>query len=145
MQCRRPGFDLWVGKIPWIREWQPTPVFFPGESHGQRNLWGYSPWDSKESDTTEQLILLLFLNKKKFKVTVTGVATSHLVNTTNRISSCLCLVLPSLAHCFCAGLFTIASSCYIPSAISMYQAETEERSKWRVEEMTETSHQRDFH
>ena len=145
MQCRRPGFDLWVGKIPWIREWEPTPVFFPGESHGPRSLWGYSPWDSKESDTTEQLILLLFLNKKKFKVTVTGVATSHLVNTTNRIPSCLCLVLPSLAHCFCAGQFTIASSCCIPSAISMYQAEREERSKWRAEEMTETSHQRGFH
>ena len=36
-----PGFDLWVGKIPWRRSWQPTPVFLPGESHGQRNLAGY--------------------------------------------------------------------------------------------------------
>ena len=33
-----------VGKIPWRREWQPTPVFFPAEFHGQRNLAGYSPW-----------------------------------------------------------------------------------------------------
>ena len=40
---------------PWRREWQPTPVFFPGKSHGQRSLAGYSPWDLKESDTTEQL------------------------------------------------------------------------------------------
>ena len=50
-QCRRPkrrGFDPWVGKIPWRRAWQPTPVFLPGESHGQRSLVGY-----KESDTTE--------------------------------------------------------------------------------------------
>ena len=35
MQCRRPEFDPWVGKIPWRREWLPTPVFWPGEFHGQ--------------------------------------------------------------------------------------------------------------
>ena len=38
-QCRRGrkcGFDPWVGKITWRRQWQPTPVFLPGESHGQR-------------------------------------------------------------------------------------------------------------
>ena len=53
-QCRRPGFDPQVGKIPWRREWQPTPVFLPGEFHGQRTLEGYNPWGHKESDTTEQ-------------------------------------------------------------------------------------------
>ena len=37
-QCRRPGFDPWVGKIPWRREWQPTPVFLPAKSQGQRSL-----------------------------------------------------------------------------------------------------------
>ena len=37
------GFDRWVGKIPWRRAWQPTPVFLPGESHGQRSLAGSSP------------------------------------------------------------------------------------------------------
>ena len=52
-QCRRRGFDSWVRKIPWRRAWQPTPVFLPGESHGQRSLVGYSPWGHKESDTTE--------------------------------------------------------------------------------------------
>ena len=54
-QCRRRGFDPWVWKIPWRRKWQPTPVFLPGESHGQRSLAGYSPWGRKESDTTERL------------------------------------------------------------------------------------------
>ena len=49
------GFNLWVGKIPRRREWQPTPVFFPREFHGQRSLAGCSPWGHKESDTTEQL------------------------------------------------------------------------------------------
>jgi len=40
------------GKIPWKRKWQPTPLFLPGESHGQRTLVGYSPWGFKESDMT---------------------------------------------------------------------------------------------
>ena len=50
MRC---GFDPWVGKIPWRRAWQPTPVFLPGESHGQRSLVGYSPWSCKELNMTE--------------------------------------------------------------------------------------------
>ena len=50
----------WVGKIPWSRTWQPTPVFLPGESHGQRSLAGYSPWGHKESDMTEWLSLVQF-------------------------------------------------------------------------------------
>ena len=54
---QRPGFDPWVGKIPWRREWQPTPVFLSGEFHGQRSLAGYSAWGCQESDTTEQLSL----------------------------------------------------------------------------------------
>ena len=42
-RCKRHGFNPWVGKTPWRRVWQPTPVFFPGESHGQMSLAGYSP------------------------------------------------------------------------------------------------------
>ena len=45
-QCwrgQRHGFHPWVGKIPGRRAWQPTPVFLPGESHGQKSLAGYSP------------------------------------------------------------------------------------------------------
>ena len=49
LQCGRPRFHPWVRKIPWRREWQPTPVFLPDESHGQRSLAGYSPWGQKES------------------------------------------------------------------------------------------------
>ena len=52
-QCRRPKFDPWARKIP-RRKWQPTPVFLPGKSHGQRSLAGSSPWTRKESDTTKQ-------------------------------------------------------------------------------------------
>ena len=50
LQCRRPGLDPWVGKVPWGREWPPTSAFLPGESHGQRSLAGYRPWGHKESD-----------------------------------------------------------------------------------------------
>ena len=47
LKCRRPGFDPWDGKIPWRREWLPTPVFLPGEFHGQRSLAVYNPWGHK--------------------------------------------------------------------------------------------------
>ena len=53
----RCGFDPWVGKRPWERKWKPTPVFLPGEFHGQRSLVGYSLWGRKESDTTDGLTL----------------------------------------------------------------------------------------
>ena len=52
-RCKIWGFDPWVGMIPWRRAWQPTPVFLPGEVHGQRSLAGTSPWGGKDSDTTE--------------------------------------------------------------------------------------------
>ena len=55
-QCRkhrRCSFDPWIKKIPWGRAWQPTPVFLPGESHGQRNLAGYSPQGHKELDRSD--------------------------------------------------------------------------------------------
>ena len=50
---KRLRFNPKVRKIPWRRAWQPTPVFLPGESHGQRNLVGYSPQGLKEADRTE--------------------------------------------------------------------------------------------
>ena len=54
LQCGRPGFDPWVGKIPWRRERLPIPVFCPGEFHGL-----YSPWGCKESDTAEWLFTFI--------------------------------------------------------------------------------------
>ena len=47
LHCRRRRFDPWVGKIPQRRAWQPTSVFLPGESHGQRSLAGHSSWSHK--------------------------------------------------------------------------------------------------
>ena len=51
--------DPQAGKIPWRRKWQPTPVFLPAESHGQRSLAGYSPWGFKESEMTERPTLTM--------------------------------------------------------------------------------------
>ena len=48
---RSPSFDPWVRKIHWMRAWQPTPVFLPEESHGQRSLVDYSPQGHRELDT----------------------------------------------------------------------------------------------
>ena len=62
-QCsryKRHGFDPWVRKIPWRRNWQSTPVFFPGKFPKQRSLVGYSAWGHKKSDMIEELALLFF-------------------------------------------------------------------------------------
>ena len=55
LQCRRPGFNLWVGEVHWRRVWQPTPVFLPGEFHRQRRLTGYRP----RGDMTDSLTHIL--------------------------------------------------------------------------------------
>ena len=49
------SFNPRVGKIPWRRKWQPTPVSLPGKSRGQRGMAGYSPWGLKELDTATEL------------------------------------------------------------------------------------------
>ena len=53
VQCRRCGFDPWVGKILWRRAWQPAPVFLSRKSHWQRSLVGYGPWGRKDWHMTE--------------------------------------------------------------------------------------------
>ena len=51
----RYRFNPWVGKFPWRRNWQPTPVFLLGEFHEQRSLVGYSPWGHKSQTRLKQL------------------------------------------------------------------------------------------
>ena len=67
-----PGFDPWVGKIPWRRAWQPTPVFLPRKSYGQRSLVGYSPWGSQSvghnwTTDTHNIVNQLYFNFLKKK------------------------------------------------------------------------------
>ena len=67
-ECGKPGFDFRVGKIPWKREWQPTPVFLPGEFHGQRSLAGYGPQGAKSqtqlSDKHTHTVVKIMLSEK---------------------------------------------------------------------------------
>ena len=53
-ETQMTGFSPWVRNILWMRQWQPTSIFLPGKSHGERSLVGYSPWGRKESDTIER-------------------------------------------------------------------------------------------
>ena len=55
LQCRRPRFSPWVGKIPWRKNWLPTPAFLSEEAHGQRSLGWAIVTRITELDTTEQL------------------------------------------------------------------------------------------
>ena len=81
--------------MPWRRKWQPTPVFLPGKSHGQRGLEGYSLWGCRESDMTEKKIICL---------------SSHYLSI-NHLSCWLCLCgEPWLTHCCCC--------CWVASVVS---------------------------
>ena len=77
-QCRRhkgPGFDPWVGKISWRRAWQPTPVFLPGVSHGQRSQVGCNPesrkvghdWSTTAGMHTYNCSCLLYINDYEYR------------------------------------------------------------------------------
>ena len=67
-QCKRQGFDSWVGEIPWRRKWQSTSVFLPGKFHGQRRLVGYSPWGHQAFDMSEQLSTHVHYLSKKYNL-----------------------------------------------------------------------------
>jgi len=64
--ARDLGLIPGLGRFPWRREWQPTPVFLSGEFHGQRSLVGNSPWGRKESDMTERRTLLVYSFRPQF-------------------------------------------------------------------------------
>ena len=95
-ETQEARFDPWVRKILWRRECQSTPVFLPGESHGQRSLAGYNPWDCKESDTTKWLILHYYKHLPR----LAHLARSFLLRSVYLMLSCVQLfVTPStIAH-----------------------------------------------
>ena len=91
-QCwrhKRIRFNPWVEKIPWRREWQFTPAFLPGESHGQRSLAGYSPRGHKDLDTTKQ-----FSRQRKITASFRAIVFmvlmlySAIVNTIKNLEEC---------------------------------------------------------
>ena len=87
-QCRRHRFDLWVGKIPWRRKWQPTPVFLPGKSHGQRRLAGYS----SRGHRSVRHNLVTKTNSHLARSKLNNKTTSHSQMTQTHVFILLCLV-----------------------------------------------------
>ena len=82
-QCTRCRFSPWVGKVPWRRKWQPTPVFLPGKSLEQRSLASYSPWGCKrvrhdlETTTTQPPRIITKFHRKKNVCYVAEMACGH--------------------------------------------------------------------
>ena len=106
LQCKKPGFDSWVRKIPWRREWQATPVFLPGESHGHKSLVGYSPWGRTESDKTKQLTLSYFHFHCHFYLHLrTPISVPHLILNLGR--DYMCHSLASLLSQYLMGYISI--------------------------------------
>ena len=66
-QCRRRGFEPWVGKIPWRRKWESSPIFLPGKSQGQRSLAGYSPWGCRVRHDGARLSITYYLFMGAFR------------------------------------------------------------------------------
>ena len=98
LKWRKPGFNPWVVECPWRREWKPTPVFLPGEFHGQRSLVGYIPWLTK-SWAQHWLTLSLFLH----------IYTLHMcVHMCMCVCGCVCL-------CVCVYIYIyIALKLFLP-------------------------------
>ena len=137
----RRGFDPWVGKIPWSRKWQPTPVFFPGESHGQRSPEGYRIWIWKQSNTTKQLSMqcmgmkifssLQSLSRVRLFVTPWVAARQASLSITNSWSSLWLTsvesVMPSNYLILCRPLLLLPP---IPPRISVFSNESTLRMRW---------------
>ena len=96
-RCKRCEFSLWVWKIPWRREWQPTSVFLPGKFYGQRSLVGYSPWGHKESDVTEHTCMLRLWKLSKLQDFTWG-------ETVSLAGNVICI--KKQRHYFAKGLYT---------------------------------------
>ena len=120
-QCKRQkrnGFSSLIDKIPWRRAWQPTPVFLPGESNGQRSLAGYSPWGRKESDMTEVTW--------HARTTVTGELFAHFSRASGpgrqrrRMESSLPSTCPATHNC--SGLFRLHQQSIFTSSPAWPQA-----------------------
>ena len=109
---RRHGFKPGVEKIPWRRKWQPTPVFLPGEAHGQRSLEGYSSRDCKESDTNERLhthIYVYNIYKCMYTSLIIIMCILEVGNNNLDIFNAVSIVLSSTSH---KTLITLYASCW---------------------------------
>ena len=101
-RCKRHRFSPWAGKIPWRRARQPTPVFFPRESHGQRSLVGCSPPGRKESDMPEWRTL----HCSHFSSFWLSLEFLPLPQTLVHLRSCILVVLRHLHSCYVTSIMS---------------------------------------
>ena len=130
-QGRRPGSDPWVWRIPWRRAWQPTPVFLPGESHGQRCLVGYSPWGCKESNAVHfscSAVSRLFVTPW----TATCQASLSIINSWSLLKlTSVELVMPSNHLILCHPLLLLPS---IFPSVGVFSNESVLPNRWPTEQ-----------
>ena len=99
--CNVGDLGLIPGFVPWRKKQQPTPVFLPGESHGQRSLMEYSSWGCKESDRTEQLTLMLVTTSAAWEAPAIHIHVSFLPQT--RYLSRLLHIIEQSSLCYTIG------------------------------------------
>ena len=128
-QCRKCVFNPRVRKIPWRKKWQPTPVFLPGKSHGQRSLVGCSPWGHKGSDTTKDLhtwhsrqwLLFTIHTSYSFFPVFTWFFTFR---------SCVCV-------CVCVCMCVCTCACiHVCNIMAFWKSNVDRRHNWGVSIMT---------
>ena len=135
LPAKQETWAPWIRKIPWRRKGQPTPVFLPGEFHGQRSLVGYSSWGCKESNITEWLNMLMHVGARTHTHTqlLRGHRAASLRGFTRR--SVYSLLLQSHWAASCGGLYLVSpwSSNHLRATPSQSYPQASGNGDWQGE------------
>ena len=103
-----PLYNSWVGKIPWRRKWQSTPVFLSGKFHGQRSLAGCSPWGHKELDITKYIYIFFFFSFSS----VMGLRTSWICIFMSSLNLSVHLLFHIFCVCVCVCVYVCSTDLF---------------------------------